>query len=114
MLDLSDGIAGDAKHLDAASDVGFEIELDLLPLAPAVAAAAAAMALPPARFAAEGGEDYELLAALPAPFGAAEAELFRRECGLALTRIGGVSHGAGVTFRLGGEAIRLSGFDHFL
>jgi len=33
MLDLSDGLATDARHLTAASGVGLAINLDLLPLA---------------------------------------------------------------------------------
>ena len=65
------------------------------------------------QFAAEAGEDYELLAALPDAFGAAEAREFERACGIALTRIGRAAKGAGVRAGLAGRLLSLRGFDHF-
>ncbi len=105
MLDLSDGLAGDASHLAAASTVGLRIELERLPVHPAVAAEADAAGEPPAAFAAVGGEDYELLAALPAEFGGTDRFL--------LTRIGEVTAGSGVSLLLDGRAMALTGYDHF-
>lgn len=113
MLDLSDGLGGDAPHLAAASGVALAIELDRLPVAETARAAAERAGAPPPRFAAEGGEDYELLAALPPEFGPADAEAFRRELGLELTRIGAAADGSGVRFVLDGKPIALGGFDHF-
>jgi thiamine-monophosphate kinase len=55
MIDLSDGIATDAGRLARASGTGAVIELDLLPRAAGASVEQAAT----------GGEDYELLAALP-------------------------------------------------
>jgi|SRR5689334_11552941 thiamine-monophosphate kinase len=55
MLDLSDGIATDAGRLAAASGTGAVVELDRLPRAPGATVEQAAA----------GGEDYELLAAVP-------------------------------------------------
>lgn len=113
MLDLSDGLGGDAPHLAAASGVALAIELDRIPVAEPARAAAERARTPPPRFAAEGGEDYELLAALPPEFGPADAEAFRRELGLALTRIGAAAAGSGVRFSLEGKPVALGGFDHF-
>jgi thiamine-monophosphate kinase len=55
MIDLSDGIATDAGRLARASGTGAIVELDRLPRAPGATVEQAA----------SGGEDYELLAALP-------------------------------------------------
>jgi thiamine monophosphate kinase len=55
-------------------------------------------------FAARGGEDYELLAAMPAGFQGAD---------FPLTRIGTVVAGSGPRFRHEGRAVALTGYDHF-
>ena len=110
MMDLSDGLGGDAEHLAAASSVQVQIDLERLPLHPSVHAAAQRAAEAPALFAATGGEDYELLLTLPSAFdGAAEC---RRVTGVPLTRIGTVSSGAGVQATLGGVVQQLHGFRH--
>jgi thiamine-monophosphate kinase len=111
MVDLSDGLGGDAGHLAAASEVSLEINLDAVPVAPEVAAEAERLGVAPQQFAAEGGEDFELLVALPPRFDAAAA--FVRECGIGLTPIGAVGEGSGVRFLLEGREISLKGFDHF-
>jgi thiamine-monophosphate kinase len=56
MLDISDGIATDVRRLAAASGTGAVVELERLPRAPGATVEQAAT----------GGEDYELLVAVPA------------------------------------------------
>jgi thiamine-monophosphate kinase len=111
MIDLSDGLGSDARHLAAASRVALEITLDSIPIAAEAQEEARLLGVPVERFAAEGGEDYELLVALPAAFNA--SEVFARECGLGLTRIGTAGQGNGVRFQLAGRPLELHGFNHF-
>jgi thiamine-monophosphate kinase len=113
LIDLSDGLAGDADHLAAASEVAIELELERIPWHGAVPDAAAASNTPPAVFAALGGEDYELLAALPGEFGEADAAGLERELGLPLTRVGRVGRGSGIRCTLQGRELTLRGYDHF-
>lgn len=113
MMDVSDGLGGDVPHLAAASGVAVDLVLEAVPVHEAAADEAELAWEDPAAFAAEGGEDYELLAALPPEFGAAEAARFRTEVGLPLTRIGAARPGAGVQFLRAGAPVAVRGFDHF-
>jgi thiamine-monophosphate kinase len=113
MLDLSDGLGGDAEHLAAASEVGIDLTLEMVPVAAAAIAEAKRLDLPVQQFAAEGGEDYELLAAMPGDFGAADVREFEAACRIALTRVGAVKRGGGVRVELAGRPVALRGYDHF-
>lgn len=113
MLDISDGLGGDAAHLAAASGCALEIDLSLLPLHPDVTAAADLARVAPAVFAGTGGEDYELLVTMPPTFSSGQADHLAQETGVPLTRIGLVRAGSGVRFLHAGTEIRLQGFDHF-
>ncbi len=113
MIDLSDGLGGDARHLAAASGVGLRIEAAALPLAGGVEEVAAAAGRDPLALAVSGGEDYELLAALPAErLADAQRAVGAAEAGLALTEIGVAVDGEGVEIRRpGGEPLEAAGYD---
>jgi thiamine-monophosphate kinase len=112
MVDLSDGLGADARHLAAASGAGVEIELDRLPLAAGVREVAAAAGRDPLELAASGGEDYELLCAIPRGRLAAATDAVC-ECGTTLTEVGRVVSGGSVRLRLpGGRSVPVKGHDH--
>jgi thiamine-monophosphate kinase len=113
MLDISDGLAGDAAHLAAASGVCIELELDAIPVDADAAEEALRLGVTAQEFAAAGGEDYELLVALPSDFGATHAAEFEVATRLPLTRIGRVAEGAGVRSTLRGRPVEVRGYDHF-
>jgi thiamine-monophosphate kinase len=112
LIDLSDGLAGDAGHLAAAGGVGIVLEADGVPVNPVVrellgADAALELAL-------HGGEDYELC------FSARAGTVDPRRLsslldGLEMSRVGRVVEGTGVMLEdPAGDVVPLKrgGFSH--
>lgn len=114
LIDLSDGLAGDAAHLAAASDVGILLRTEDVPVHPAARAvvgserAALELAL-------RGGEDYELCLVAPAGTVATVATEFEEVFGVTVRQVGTVREGSGVV--LAGwddeDAREVTGFRHF-
>jgi len=61
MIDISDGLASDLRHLCKKSECGAEIEWEVLPVASETKTAADLLDEPLDRYCLSGGEDYELL-----------------------------------------------------
>ena len=100
LMDVSDGLALDAARMAAASGLRAEIDLAALPLAPGLAEVAAASGADAAELAATGGEDYELLVALPPE----AVDACRAALDLPLTPVGRMTAGSGVLLRGPGGA----------
>lgn len=106
MIDLSDGLALDLSRVCAAGGVGARVEIAAVPVAPAATREDAL----------GGGEDYELLAALPdeESVGRARDEL-RGVFGVSLTEIGRIIEEGLVAVGSDGRErpLETKGWDHF-
>lgn len=114
-MDVSDGLVGDLGKMLALEGLTGSVAAPSIPLSPA---AAAAIALAPALFetALTGGDDYEILAAVP-PEACGSFEAAVRATGTAVTRIGTVTEGreAPIFRDAAGAALafQTSRFQHF-
>lgn len=111
LVDLSDGLAGDAGHLAAAGDVRVVLEAARIPVAEQVRESLGEEAA--LEVALRGGEDYELCFAAP-PGSVAEHGPGER-AGVSLRRVGRVEPGSGVWLEgRDGSVLRLErgGYDH--
>ena len=112
MMDVSDGLLLDARRMAEASGCAISIALDELPLSPAFTAAIGLHA-EAHLFAATGGDDYALLAALPSELDLATLSLPE---GTRITRIGSLAAGQPkLSLSWHGEPIELPerlGFEH--
>ncbi len=88
MLDISDGLSGDLRHLCERSHVGVLVDLARLPLSPAIRSVAAIAGRDPLYWAIHGGEDYELLFTVSPGHEQAVIDAIQSTTGTIVTTIG--------------------------
>jgi thiamine-monophosphate kinase len=103
MMDISDGIASDIKHIMEQSKVGAEIELSKIPTDYDI------------RFATTGGEDYELLVTVAHDKFEEVSSALLRATGTTLTAVGVITNDNRLSWRENGQPseLELKGFTHF-
>lgn len=116
LLDLSDGLSSDLRHICEASGVAAYVEAERVPIDYGVQEIAAAFEVEPLDYALHGGEDFELCLTV-APGGLDEVrEGFEQRFQCQLVRVGTVREGTGVVLvaRDGTqEPLAARGYDHF-
>lgn len=115
MMDLSDGLAGDLRHLCQRSGVGAIIETAQIPLSLECQQSAEALGLNPLEWALRGGEDYELLMTFPEASLEVVSQAIYQATGTRLTPIGRVvAEGFRLLWPDGStEDLPLKGYEHF-
>lgn len=112
-IDVSDGLLADLGHICSASAVAAVIELESLPLSPAVREAVKGgddWTLP-----LSSGDDYELCVTLP-PENWDQAQARVAQTGIGLVQIGRIGEGSGIRCRAGDgrvTAVTANGYQHF-
>jgi thiamine-monophosphate kinase len=118
MLDVSDGLAGDLRHILTASRVGAELLTTAIPISREArrAAKAGSAAKPPLVAALTDGEDFELLFTVASRDAVPVLDAWKKQFpGLALTCIGKIKEGEGITLRdkQGVRPLTAHGYVHF-
>lgn len=113
-MDLSDGLADALRQVAAASGVGVKIDADLLPIDQGASEWWSARGIDPVRAAMKGGDDYELLFAVPAK-GRGPLRSVQRHVSDRLTKIGVFTKDPGeLAIERAGRVDSLpEGFEHF-
>ena len=118
MIDLSDGLAGDLRHILNASGVGAELLKSAVPVSRAarLAARGGTAAKPPFAAALTDGEDFELLFTVAAREAVKLLDAWKRKFPkLRLSCIGKITAGEGITVRdrSGSQPLTSDGYVHF-
>jgi thiamine-monophosphate kinase len=116
MMDLSDGLTKDLSRLCEASGSGARIDIAAVPIDAALSSGASALGVDALTLALSGGEDYELLATLPAEAVERAASRLSEDFGVRLSNVGEIVVERGL-FAVDADgrvsALVPAGWDHF-
>jgi thiamine-monophosphate kinase len=114
-IDLSDGLADAVQQLAEASGTGAVVDVSALPIDAGARSWFEAQGLDPVQAALAGGDDFELLFAVPRKRGGRLRAVQRQARGVTLTRIGELTDPAeGIRLSRDGTELPLTGgFSHF-
>jgi thiamine-monophosphate kinase len=116
LLDLSDGLSSDLRHVCEASGVGARLEAAIIPIDEEARQIAVALQREPLTFALHGGEDFELCFTVP-PGGLRDIQVaFQQQFHCPLTQVGVIQAGTDVLLGLPdgtADALPARGYDHF-
>ncbi|HMJ90533.1 MAG TPA: thiamine-phosphate kinase [Candidatus Acidoferrum sp.] len=118
MIDLSDGLASDLRHIVHASHVGAELLSSAIPISreAKLAARAESSAKPPLLAALTDGEDFELLFTIPPKTSVAMLDAWKKEFPkLPMTCIGKITSAPGIRLcdQNGSRLLNVHGYTHF-
>jgi len=118
MIDLSDGLAGDLRHILKASRVGAELLTTSVPISRAakLASKTESSAKPPLLAALTDGEDFELLFTVASKDAVPVLDAWKKQFPeIPLTCIGKITKGEGITLRdrSGVRPLSAHGYEHF-
>ena len=115
LIDLSDGLGAAITQLAEASGCGARIDAVAIPVMSDARDWWTSQGVDPVRVSLSGGEDYELLLAVPPRWGGRLRHLRRQVTDPPLTRIGTLTRARTLVLTAAdGEVPLSSGFDHFL
>jgi thiamine-monophosphate kinase len=117
MIDLSDGLVSDLRHICDASGVGARLFFDSIPLSEEVRSLAEISNLDPYELGLYGGEDYGLLVTVPAKNSEQFEKLFFEGKPCHISEVGEITVEKGIRMLMadgGEEVLSIRGFDHFL
>jgi thiamine-monophosphate kinase len=113
-MDLSDGLADAVRQVASASRTGASVDAAALPIHPGAAAWFAGAGRDAVDASIAGGDDYELLFAVPKRAGGRLRHVIQQSRGVPITRVGELTGDGVVDLRRGGTSFPLpSGFTHF-
>jgi len=114
LIDLSDGLGAAVTQLAEASGCGARIDADAIPVMAEAREWWNATGVDPVQVSLAGGEDYELLLAVPARWGGRLRHLRRQVTDPPLTRIGTLTRDRALVLSIRGIDTPLpGGFEHF-